>query len=54
MAQEELLAHAGPQPLIPTAQVITFHRVAPISAPKITFASITLAMTMPLPSVRAT
>jgi len=39
---------------IPPHQVMRFQEMAPISAPKITRASITCADTMPTPTVRAT
>ncbi|VXC91901.1 hypothetical protein SPHINGOT1_250023 [Sphingomonas sp. T1] len=39
---------------MPSTQVMTFHAIAPISAAKITCASITCAWTMPVPTVCAT
>ncbi len=39
---------------IPSSQVITFHRIAPIKAPKITCGSTIFGAMMPVPSVLAT
>src|SRR5687767_8569231 len=39
---------------MPSSQVMTFQEIAPMSAPKITAGSTTVAATMPVPSVSAT